>query len=200
MHETQSTLSFKDLFENISVSIMNRLQPKGGSLGKDGTLTVEPVTDGFMWIRMTWDQAVRLLERHSTTVNAKAVVVLFAPRTPLMIDMTTEVLIDGRTLSVKLNDDLSTDRCTVLAEKFNALHALHLIYDPEGTDQVYVVVECKGNDFRTGGWLPSKEAEKWANEGAQKDSGRTSDFGQAISLMDNYSHANNTHDYKEGNK
>ena len=166
------------MIEALASAIHKHVRPTIVSRDTGETCTVE---NGFLWIRATKRQFAQLLAQQPTEA-IEAVGVYFIDQPPAMLDARVSVTFTGSagTSSSVLSCTAPSWRLTELAEPFDALHALHLLWRPDGIDDQFVLAENRGGGFRCMGWLEHEKAKQWALAGKAKDSGRPPDFKGAV--------------------
>ena len=164
--------------EMLATAIHKRVQPV---IMTRATGDASPVENGLLWIRATKRQFAQLVARKPTEA-IEAVGVYFIDQPPAMLDARVSVTFTGSagTSSSVLSCTAPSWRLTELAEPFDALHALHLLWRPDGIDDQFVLAENRGGGFRCMGWLEHEKATQWALAGKAKDSGRPPDFKGAV--------------------
>ena len=168
------------MIEALASAIHKRVQPV---IMTRATGDASPVVNGFIWIRITAAQIAQLLE-HQPTNAIEAAGIYFIDLPPAMLDacVTVSVTRSAGALSLSLSCTNPSWRMTELGEPIDALHSLQLLWRQDGKDDLFVLAEKRGGEFRCEGWLGYEEAKKWALEGKAKDSGRSPDFKRSLPL------------------
>ena len=176
--------SVKELLVDICKAIFNRVAPVvAGTLKQSGPGDLAPITNGFIWLRVTPQQMSRLLGSSPAEADLAAAVAMF----PAGVHALISARVDARVHVSRSADSLvvSIARCdepeflfSELSEPFDATHALHLVCDPaKDTGHTYVVVDFSAGKFTPRGWLDFEEAAaRCAEEGAKRATGRPPDF------------------------
>lgn len=153
-----------------------------GTLTQEGPSELEPITTGFMWLKMTPTQMSRLLGRSPTEGDLTAAAALF----PAGVRALITARVDARVRVSRSLDNLevSISHCNdpaflfqELSGPYDATHALHLVCDPaKDAGYTFVLVEFNGGRFVPKGWVDGEEAAQCAAEGAKSASGRPPDL------------------------
>jgi hypothetical protein len=171
------------LIVGISRAICNRIALFGaGTLKQTGPGDLAPITDGFIWLRVTPQQMSRLLGSSPAEADLAAAVAMF----PAGVHALISARVDARVHVSRSADSLvvSIARCdepeflfSELSEPFDATHALHLVCDPaKDAGYTFVMLEFGAGKFVPKGWVDGEAAARYAAEGAKSATGRPPDF------------------------
>jgi len=175
--------STNELLVAICKAIFNWVAPVvAGTLKQGGQAELAPITNGFMWLRVTPQQMPRLLGSSPAEADVAAAVALCPAGMRALITARVDALVNVSRSADSLV--VSIARCdkpeflfSELSEPFDAMHALHLVCDPsKDTGQTFVMVEFSAGKFTPRGWLDFEEAARYAAEGAKSAKGRPPDF------------------------
>jgi hypothetical protein len=170
------------LLRKICEAIFSRMRPTGGMRTKDGTVKLVPMTDGFVWLRITPAQISKMLSTSWAEIKLAAAVA-FCPTDVYAI---LNARFEGHILVCSSAGSLvvsATKRhgdseylFQELTEPFNSMHALQLLDPSESPDYLFIFASVRGDTADLEGWVNGQEASRFAAEGAAGGCGRAPDF------------------------
>jgi hypothetical protein len=174
-----------ELLVAVSTAILNRIGPIVAGVGIPEELPL-PLTEGFLWLRVTPDQVPRLLGSEMVETEVAVVVALFPAgvRALLATRVDASLRVSRSTGSL----EASIAQCSEpefllypLVESFDATDLLHLICDTgQDTGHNFVMVEFSGGKFLPKEWVDGAEARRYAADGEKQARGRGPDFSRTI--------------------
>jgi len=175
--------SVKELLVDICKAIFNRVAPVvAGTLKQSGPGDLAPITNGFMWLRVTPEQMSRLRGSSPAEADLAAAVAFFPAGMRALITARVDARVDVSRSKDNLEVSISQSNepqflFSELSEQYDATHALHLVCDPaKDTGHTYVMVDFSAGKFVPKGWVDGEAAARYAAEGAKRATGRPPDF------------------------
>ena len=175
--------SVNEVLVAVASTIFDRIALFGaGALKQCGPAKLEPITTGFMWLRLTLQQMTCLLGSSPAEADVAAAVALFPIGMRALITARVDTRVHVSRSAGSL--EVAITQCNEpeflfqeLSESYDASHALYLVCDP-AKDRGYgfVMIEFSAGKFTPTGWLDFEEAARCAAEGAKHAAGRPPDF------------------------